>query len=389
MFAARNNHSGAARPSSFFILGMLFMTAQLITTASMAHADDAAKSSQPTPGIQVTTTQAKTATWAISIPAQGEILPWEVAILSAKTTGVGATEVAVVEGDSVRKGQVLAKFDDRLLRAEVAQAKANLALASANLQNANTNFKRMQQLKLKQALSEQEYDLVATQAAAAEATRAQAAAALTLAEIKLADATVTAPDAGKVLERNLELGQVPQTGAVLFKLLHQNKVEWAAQIDAAELNRVKPGMTAQITLADQTLLSGTIRGVSPQLTSGSRLAKVRIVLDGAPELAVNTYVEGTILIGSAPAIIAPANCLVIKDGKTWVFRVKNPNTTNASAEQVLVSLGRRQQQEIELISGINAGDTLVLEGAGFLNNGDKIAVKKASVSSAASAGATP
>ncbi|HEY0892400.1 MAG TPA: efflux RND transporter periplasmic adaptor subunit [Cellvibrio sp.] len=376
MFATRNNHLRATRPSGFFILGMLLMTAHLITTTSIARADGDAKNSQPTPGIQITTTQAKTATWAVSIPAQGEILPWEVAILSAKTNGVGATEVTVVEGDSVSKGQVLARFDDRLLRAEVAQAKANLALADANLRNANTNFKRMQQLKSKQALSEQEYDLVATQAATAEATRAQTAAALTLSEIKLADATITAPDAGKVLERNLELGQVPQTGAVLFKLLQQNKVEWIAQIDAAELNRVKSGMTAQITLANQTLLSGTIRGVSPQLTSGSRLAKVRIVLDGAPELPVNTYVEGTILIGSAAAIIAPANCLVIKDGKTWVFRVKNSNTTNASVEQVLVSLGRRQQQEIELISGIHAGDILVQEGAGFLNNGDKVAVKR-------------
>lgn len=398
MFATRDSHLGATRlratrPSVLSILGMLLMTVQLMTAASMACADGDVKSDQPIQGIQVTTTQATTATWAVSIPAQGEILPWQVAILSAKTSGVGATEVTVVEGDSVRKGQVLARFDDRLLRAEVAQEKANLALASANLQNANTNLKRMQQLRSKQALSEQEYDLVATQAAAAEATRAQAAAALTLTEIKLTDATVTAPDAGKVLERNLELGQVPQTGAVLFKLLHQNKVEWVAQIDAADINRVKPGMTAQITLADQTLLSGTIRGVSPQLTSGSRLAKVRIVLDGAPELAVNTYVEGTILIGSAAAIIAPANCLVIKDGKTWVFRIKNANTTNASAEQVLVSLGRRQQQEIELISGINAGDILVLEGAGFLNDGDKVALKKVmekktSVSSATSAGAT-
>ncbi|HSX50936.1 MAG TPA: efflux RND transporter periplasmic adaptor subunit [Cellvibrio sp.] len=386
MFAIAKNYSIANRPGIFFILAMLFTTAQFITMALVACAEDDDNS---IPGIQVTTALAKSATWAISIPAQGEILPWEVAILSAKTNGVGATEVAVLEGDSVRKGQVLARFDDRLLRAEVAQAKANLALANANLDNANSNLKRMQQLKLKQVLSEQEYDSVATQAAAAEATRAQAAAALTLAEIKLADATVTAPDAGKVLERNLELGQVPQTGAVLFKLLHQNKIEWIAQIDAAELNRVKTGMAARITLADQTLLSGTIRSVSPQLSSGSRLAKVRILLDGAPELAVNTYVEGTVLIGSAPAIVVPANCLVIKDGKTWVFRVKNPAGNNTSAEQVLVSLGRRQQQEIELLSGINAGDTLVLEGAGFLNDGDKIAVKKSGVASAANAGATP
>jgi|GEM_PF-419336 len=374
------------------ILGILLMASPLVALADTNAGND--KGEQSTQGIQVTTTVAKAETWAVTIPAQGEVLPWEVAILSAKTNGVGATKVAVVEGDSVRKGQVLARFDDRLLRAELAQAKANLAFATANAQNAATNLKRVDQLRLKQALSEQEYDLIATQAATAAATREQAAAALTLAEIKLADATVTAPDAGKILERRLELGQVSQAGEPLFRLLRQHKLEWVAQIDAADLPRVKPNMAAQIKLADpsnsanQKLLTGKIRSVSPQLTSSSRLAKVRVVLDGAPELAVNTYAEGSILIGSASAIIVPANCLVIKDGKTWVFRIKNPSTNNIRAEQVLVSLGRRQQQDIEISSGINVGDVLVQEGAGFLNNGDKLSVKTIAVSSAPSSSTT-
>lgn len=394
MCRARHNNVESIFPQVIVevisILGVLLMAAPLI-----AFAEEKSPALQ---GIQVTTTVAKSATWAVSIPAQGEILPWEVAILSAKTNGVGATEVAVVEGDSVRKGQVLARFDDRLLRAELAQAKANLALATANSQNAATNLKRVAHLRLKQALSEQEFDLIATQAATAAATREQAAAALTLAEIKLADATITAPDAGKILERKLELGQVPQSGDSLFRLLRQHKLEWVAQIDAADLTRVKPNMAAQIKLANpsssvnKALLTGKVRSVSPQLTNSSRLAKVRVVLDGAPELPVNTYAEGSILIGSAAAIIVPANCLVIKDGKTWVFRVKtianNANANNLSAEQVLVSLGRRQQQDIEIVAGINVGDVLVQEGAGFLNHGDKLSVKaSAATSSSAPAAA--
>lgn len=394
MCRARHNNAESIFPQVIveviFILGILLMAAPLIAFAE--------EKSPALLGIQVTTTLAKSATWAVSIPAQGEVLPWEVAILSAKTNGVGATEVAVVEGDSVRKGQVLARFDDRLLRAELAQAKANLALATANSQNAATNLKRVAQLRLKQALSEQEFDLIATQAATAAATREQATAALTLAEIKLADATITAPDAGKILERKLELGQVPQSGDSLFRLLRQHKLEWVAQIDAADLTRVKPNMAAQIKLANpsssvnQTLLTGKVRSVSPQLTNSSRLAKVRVVLDGAPELPVNTYAEGSILIGNAAAIIVPANCLVIKDGKTWVFRVKtianNANANNLSAEQVLVSLGRRQQQDIEIVAGINVGDVLVQEGAGFLNHGDKLSVKaSAAASSSAPAAA--
>ena len=347
------------------ISGLLLMASPLLAFAGDTN-------SNATPHTQVTTTIAKNADWATTIPAQGEVLPWEVAIVSARTNGISATDVKVLEGDTVKKGQVLARFDDRMLKAELAQAKANLAFAESNLQLANTNLKRFDQLKLKQTLSEQEFDQVRTQAATAAATRDQAAAAVTLAEVKLADATVVAPDDGKILERNIELGKVPASGDPIFRLLRQNKLEWVVQIDAADLARVKPNMLAQINIANNKTISGKIRSISPQLDSKSRLANVRVVLDGTPDIAVNTYADGKILIGNAAAITVPSAGLVIKDGKTWIFRVKNN-----SAEQVLVNIGRRQQNEIEIVSGINVGDTLVLEGAGFLNDGDKVSVKAA------------
>lgn len=362
----------------YLVLNIIVVTGLLLMTAApFVFAADAEKDADKTPRTQVTTAIAKTADWTVSIPAQGEVLPWEVAIVSAKTNGISATEISVVEGDSVRKGQVLARFDDRLLKAELAQAKANLALAESNLQLAASNLKRFEQLKIKQTLSEQEFEQVSTQAATATATRDQAAAAVSLAQIKLTDATVVAPDDGKILERNIESGKVPASGEALFRLLRQHKLEWVVQIDAADLDRVKPAMLAQINVANNKTLTGKIRSVSPQLTSSSRLAKIRVVLDGAPDVAVNTYADGKIIVGNAQAIILPADTLVIKDGKTWIFRVKS----NA-VEQVLVTLGRRLGQEIEILSGINVGDVVVLEGAGFLNNGDKIAVKVAKASGA-------
>lgn len=377
MFSSNYNNDDESKLKQILLEFIVVVGLLLMASPLLAFADEANKNAKEAPHTQVTATVAKASDWAISIPAQGEILPWEVAIISAKTNGISATDIKVVEGDGVRKGQVLARFDDRLLKAELAQAKANLALASANLQLASTNLKRFDQLKLKQTLSEQEFDQVSTQAATAAATRDQAAAAVELAEVKLADATLIAPDDGKILERNIELGKVPNAGESLFRLLRQHKLEWVAQIDSADLARVKPNMLAQINAANNQTLNGKIRSVSPQLANGSRLAKVRVVLDGSPDIAVNTYAEGKILVGKANAVTVPSDSLVIKDGKTWVFRVKN-NT----AEQVLVSIGRRQQNEIEIRSGINAGDTVVLEGAGFLNNGDKIAVKTAQIAGA-------
>ncbi len=351
------------------ITGLLLVAAPL---SALAITQQAA-------GVQVTTALARSENWAVSIPAQGEILPWEVAVLSAKTEGIAATEVAVVEGDLVHKGQVLARFDNRLLRAQHAQAEAELVLATANHQLAAANLKRFDQLRAKETVSERDYEVILNQAAIAAAQRDQAAAVLRSMQIKLADTVVIATDTGKILARNLELGQVPQNGQVLFRLLRQQKLEWVAKIDAAELALVKPAMAAEITLrtpsnpASPNIVNGKIRSVSPQLGSASRLATVRVLLDGAPELAVNTYVQGKILVGNSAAIIVPAQCLVVKDGKTWLFRVNNN-----FAEQVLVTVGRRQQDEIEIMSGINAGDILVQEGAGFLNHGDALAIKTTS-----------
>lgn len=328
-------------------------------------------------GVPVTTSVVYQTQWPIAIAAQGEILPWEVAVLSAKTEAIAATEISVLEGDLVEKGQILARFDDRLLRAELARAKAELAQATANYRLAAANLKRFDQLRTKQTISEQDYELVANEAAVAAATRDQAAAAVHLAEIKLADALVTAPDTGKILERNIESGEVPQPGQVLFRVLRQQKLEWAAKVDALELAMVKPTMPAQILLqnpasAHPTIINGEIRSVSPQLNNNSRTAKVRVLLEGTPEIAVNTYAEGKIFVGNSEALVVPANCLVIRDGKTWIFKV-----TRNQVEQIQVAVGRRQQHEIEIKSGVNAGDILVQEGAGFLNHGDKVFVKTA------------
>jgi RND family efflux transporter MFP subunit len=303
-------------------------------------------------------------------------------MLSAKTNGVGATEISVLEGERVQKGQLLARFDDRLLRAELAQARANLAFAEADLQQAKTHLKRAETLKQKQTLSEQEFDLIATRASTAQAARDQSAAALTLADIKLSDAVIYAPDDGTILERNLDLGQVPSGGAVLFRLARQHKLEWLAQVDAAQLPKIKTNMTAEINSTSNIgtatkTIAGTVRSVSSQLNKNSRLANVRVLLEGVPELAVNAYVEGKIFIANTAAIVVPANCLVIKDGKTWLFRIKN-NT----AEQVLVSLGRRHEDKIEIINNISIGDVLAQEGAGFLNDGDKVTILTAPLKSA-------
>lgn len=320
-------------------------------------------------GIAVSTDSVRQDTWNDVVLAQGDIRPWEVAVISAKTSGISATSVKVLEGDNVEKGDVLAQFDDRLLKAELAQQRANLALAEANLALAMTNLNRLDQLKKNRTVSEQEFDATATEAQAAQARRDQAKAAVQVAEIRLADATVKAPDHGKILLRAIDEGEMPATGASLFQMLRQNKVEWVAEVSAQDVTKIGVGMAASVTTSDGRELQGKVRSISPQLTSNTRLANVRVVLDGKPDVPVNSFVQGRVRLGESQALTVPAESLVIRDGKSWVFRVRN-----GEAEQVSVKVGRRHADRIELLKGVAIGDVLAVDGAGFLNDGDKVNV---------------
>src|SRR5688572_27215671 len=84
------------------------------------------------PSLTVTTATVQRHSLARAIEAQGQIAPWQEAIISAKINGVTLTELQADIGDKVKKGQLLAKFDSRLVQAELAEANASLAQASAN-----------------------------------------------------------------------------------------------------------------------------------------------------------------------------------------------------------------------------------------------------------------
>lgn len=367
-------------PTSKITLSFLCLTFTLLnlafSTSSFAFDDEAKKETR---AILITTTQPKVENWSIEIPSQGEILPWQVAMISSKTSGINAEKINVLQGDNVVKGQVLVEYDNRILRAELNQRKADLALAEANLNLAKINLARFQKPEFRQTLSQQEFDVVKNQMEVAEANYKQAMAANLLAKIRLEDATVIAPEDGTILERSIDYGQVSQTGDVLFKLLRQNRLEWVAEVDASELAHIALGMPAQINTLEGKTLTGKVRIVSPQLSAQTRLGTVHVLLDTNNYTAVNSYSTGKIITGSGKAIVIPANAIVIKDGKTYIFKIHNNK-----AEQVLVKVGRRNQNEIEIISDIiDVNDVLALDGAGFLNDGDSVAIKKTNSTSEA------
>ena len=331
--------------------------------------DNATDEEPPKPVAVVTAAAASSVSWPQVIEAQGAIAPWQEAVVSARVSGLTLTAISADVGDSVRRDQVLAQFDARTIEVDITQAKANLTQATATLKQARQERERLLALGKSSAVSEQDIVQAVTTAETAEAQQASAAASLRALEIRLEDTQILAPDDGVITSREAILGQVPQPGSELFRMIRQNRLEWRAQLNPQQFAAVRPGIEVQLSLPDGNTTTGTLRQMAGDLDNQTRLGVAFVDLAHGSSARSGMFASGRLLLGEAPAIAVPEACVVIRDGRSLLFQLDGNRVT-----QQMVDTGRREGQLIEILSGVSPGDRLVLKGAGFLNDGDLVKV---------------
>lgn len=324
---------------------------------------------QPQPVAVVTEIAAATTTWPQLIEAQGAITPWQEAVVGARVSGLTLIDVGADVGDVVTAGQVLARYDSRTVQAEITQAEANLAQARATLKQAEVNRDRVLALGKSSAISEQDILQAVTSAETGKAQADSAAAALESLQIRLEDTRIVAPDDGIIMSRSATLGQVSQPGSELFRMIRQGRLEWRAQLNAAQFAEAKIGMAVKLTLPDGSSASGQLRQLAAALDEQTRLGLAYVDLAPGSNARAGMFASGRLELASSPAIVVPAASLVIRDGRSLLFRL-----TGDIVQELVVNPGRRQGQLVEVDSVVAPGDRIVLKGAGFLNDGDLVKV---------------
>lgn len=283
-------------------------------------------------------------------------------------------------GDQVKQGQLLARFDTRIVNAELAQARANLAQASANAKQATANHERILRMQGKGAISEQDLQLAQTQVEMANAQREMAQAQLTALEIRLKDCEVRAVDDGVIASRQATLGQVSIAGTELFRLIRQQRLEWQAQLNAQQLAQVAIGQAVTVTLPGGKPIIGTIRQLAPALDPQSRLGLAYVALNTSntssntsSDARAGMYASGMIQLAEQTSLVVPTEAVVLRDGRSYVFRV----TADDKVTQVAVDTGRREGKLIEVSAGLTDNDRIAVRGAGFLVDGDRVRLAEA------------
>ena len=330
------------------------------------------------PSLTVTTTKASQADWLVKLSANGNIAPWQEAIVGAESNGLRLAEVRVNVGDVVKRGQTLAHFAPDTVRAELAQQNAAVAEAEAALAEADANAARARTLQDSGAMSTQQINQYLTAAKTAQARLQAAKAARESGQLRVSFTRVVAPDDGVISSRSATVGAVVGAGQELFRLIRKNRLEWRAEVTATELAKVAPGQTVLVTTPTGVTVSGKVRVIAPTVDTTSRNAIVYVDLANNNAARAGMFAKGDFSVGSTQALSVPQQAVVLRDGFSYVFKLEAGNKVT----QAKVQTGRRFGERVEVLGGLKAGEEVVASGAAFLAEGDVVRVAAAAAPAA-------
>lgn len=339
--------------------------------------DDAARQAPVArPALTVTAITPQLIEWPRVLPASGNITAWQEAVISVEISNLRLTDVLVNVGDQVKKGQVLARINHETVLAELSQSRASVTEAEAMLAEARANGDRARQFQATGFISAQQINQYLTAEKTALARLNAARARMQADELRVAQTTVRASDDGVISARAATAGSLAQPGQELFRLIRGGRLEWRAEVGAADLGKIRPGMTATLIPPEGERVQGRVRMVAPTVDPQTLNGLVYVDLPAAgtgPMLRAGTFARGAFELGHAPAMTLPQSAVLLRDGFAYVFRL----TEGDKVAQAKVTLGRRIGDLVEITGGIEPESRVVASGAGFLADGDSVRVVKA------------
>ncbi len=349
------------------ILRRFIPLALMVALAACGGKDDPPPEAAST--LAVTLAPAQVQQVARSVVVSGPVSPYEEMQLGVEVSGLRVTSLNVDVGQSVRKGQVLLELDSRTLDSELAQAQASLKQAQASLSLAQVSYERGARLAETQLISASQLDELRAGRVQAEAQAATARAARDAAQLRRDFTRLRAPADGIVSKRLVQPGQVVAAGGELLRLIRDGRLEWRAELPEEQLARVAPGATVELPYQGQTV-AGRIRAVSPGVDAQTRTGTVYADLPQPGPLKAGIYLEGRIVTGAGQALMVPSAAVVQRDGHAYVFTVDDAQV----AHRRRVRTGQAIDGRTEIVEGLEDGERVVAQGAGFLGDGDKVRV---------------
>ncbi len=309
----------------------------------------AAGSAAPT---SVVTVPARLEDFAHEVEAIGTARANESINVTAKISNTVAA-IRFEEGEWVDAGKVLVELDGT-------QARAELAIADAALKESRSQFNRSRELFATKALSEAQLDQL-------EATLLANEARVAAARSRLEDTVIRAPFAGRVGLRRVSLGSLVSPGEVITTLDDLSVIKLDFAVPETFLATLAPGLAirARSPAYPNEIFEGRVASLDSRVDPVSRAVTVRARLDNRDgRLKPGMFMTVTLVRMEGRALMLPEQALVPEQDRQYVFRVRD-----SRAVKTEVQTGRRRPGQVEIVSGLDEGDSVVIEGTLKLRDG--------------------
>lgn len=347
----------------------------LLAAAGCSEAEGTGPSrTRPPPLVEVAPAEVRDVAVTVSSPV--ELRPMQIADVSSKVLGVLGS-VLVERGDAVRRGQLVATVRPSDLPDQLDAERAALSQAKASRELAKISLERAKQLAPAGLMSAQELEQASHAVASAEAAEAASRARLEALAVRLGETRIVSPLDGVVLSRRLDPGALvgPGSGGAIVTVAQIDRMRVFVAVNEREAPSIRVGQDAVVRLDafPDRELHGTVVRVSPAFDPSTRTLDAEIELPNADgELRIAMYGRAEIVLETHPqAVVVPVGAVIINAMGRYAFVVEGDRVRRRA-----VTTGVDVGDWLEVLSGISAGEEVVITGADALSDGMPVRVAR-------------
>lgn len=342
---------------------------------AISRAQPAAPARMPEPVIEfdaadVTEIQARPL--ARTLPITGTLRPYAEAAVKAKVPGE-IMQLTVREGDAVRAGQLIGRIDTTETSAQLAEREADREAARAQYEVASKNLETQRALLARKFISQTAFDSTQGNYQVAAAKLKAAQAGVQVAAKLMRDTALVAPMNGIVSARNAQRGERVGVDTRVVTVVDVSRLELSAALPASEIAAVQVGQEVEFRVSgfDDRIFRGRIDRINPTASAGSRSIELYGVIDNRDGLLRGgMFAEGRLIVGRRDeALVVPAAAVREERGERFVYLLDNGRLARRG-----VTLGIHAGDEVQVLSGLQAGERVVRHNLGTLTEGAQVRI---------------
>ena len=358
------------------IIAVAILSTVLFLTACSGDKKDVKVAEFPAVAVEVQEVASGSDSKFISV--SGTLESEKRAVISTRMMGY-ITDLKVSTGQKVRKGQLLVSINNDDLRAKKSQADAGIMQAQAGYNSAKKDFERFTALFKQQSASQKELDNVTTQYQMAEAGLNAAKAMRNEVMAQFAYSNITAPFDGTVTETFVKAGTMANPGAPLLTIEDGGELQAVVSISESDILKIKNGTSADIKLkSSNEVIKGKVNEISSSSQGSSGQYSVKLALDAKKDAALSGMFVNVIFpiekdanATASTMVVIPKSAVISQGQLNGVYTV----TADNIALLRWLRLGKTYGENIEVLSGLAAGEKYVMTADGKLFNGSKVTLK--------------